>query len=119
MIRRPPRFTRTDTLFPYTTLFRSTALGISQAGTARNTHVLTYVPPAARWRPATCLRSRRRSAPFRFDAPSKTGESLGVPGLFLWCRVRSAYLPRSSLRRTLPTLVFVRSLLHILSFGRL
>src|SRR3546814_16207240 len=27
MIRRPPRSTRTDTLFPYTTLFRSTALG--------------------------------------------------------------------------------------------
>src|SRR3546814_15846599 len=27
MIRRPPRSTRTDTLFPYTTLFRSRALG--------------------------------------------------------------------------------------------
>src|SRR3546814_6286166 len=27
MIRRPPRSTRTDTLFPYTTLFRSTADG--------------------------------------------------------------------------------------------
>src|SRR3546814_4079421 len=26
MIRRPPRSTRTDTLFPYTTLFRSTPL---------------------------------------------------------------------------------------------
>src|SRR3546814_12578882 len=26
MIRRPPRSTRTDTLFPYTTLFRSTAV---------------------------------------------------------------------------------------------
>src|SRR3546814_4762132 len=26
MIRRPPRSTRTDTLFPYTTLFRSTDL---------------------------------------------------------------------------------------------
>src|SRR3546814_5574662 len=26
MIRRPPRSTRTDTLFPYTTLFRSNAL---------------------------------------------------------------------------------------------
>src|SRR3546814_4219180 len=26
MIRRPPRSTRTDTLFPYTTLFRSPAL---------------------------------------------------------------------------------------------
>src|SRR3546814_7711704 len=30
MIRRPPRSTRTDTLFPYTTLFRSTT------GRARN-----------------------------------------------------------------------------------
>src|SRR3546814_15958255 len=27
MIRRPPRSTRTDTLFPYTTLFRSTGIG--------------------------------------------------------------------------------------------
>src|SRR3546814_14034702 len=27
MLRRPPRSTRTDTLFPYTTLFRSTHLG--------------------------------------------------------------------------------------------
>src|SRR3546814_4410712 len=27
MIRRPPRSTRTDTLFPYTTLFRSDILG--------------------------------------------------------------------------------------------
>src|SRR3546814_2679387 len=28
MIRRPPRSTRTDTLFPYTTLFRSSASGV-------------------------------------------------------------------------------------------
>src|SRR3546814_1475885 len=27
MIRRPPRSTRTDSLFPYTTLFRSFAIG--------------------------------------------------------------------------------------------
>src|SRR3546814_7578145 len=27
MIRRPPRSTRTDTLFPYTTLFRSLCVG--------------------------------------------------------------------------------------------
>src|SRR3546814_11771606 len=31
MIRRPPRSTRTDTLFPYTTLFRSQALGTTPA----------------------------------------------------------------------------------------
>src|SRR3546814_10179983 len=30
MIRRPPRSTRTDTLFPYTTLFRSTATSSRQ-----------------------------------------------------------------------------------------
>src|SRR3546814_9251153 len=31
MIRRPPRSTRTDTLFPYTTLFRSIGVGIGKA----------------------------------------------------------------------------------------
>src|SRR3546814_9464140 len=31
MIRRPPRSTRTDTLLPYTTLFRSTAIKNSRA----------------------------------------------------------------------------------------
>src|SRR3546814_4483761 len=31
MIRRPPRSTRTDTLFPYTTLFRSAELLITEA----------------------------------------------------------------------------------------
>src|SRR3546814_16754655 len=30
MIRRPPRSTRTDTLFPYTTLFRSTFARINE-----------------------------------------------------------------------------------------
>src|SRR3546814_10457237 len=34
MIRRPPRSTRTDTLFPYTTLFRSSGL---EPGTRRRT----------------------------------------------------------------------------------
>src|SRR3546814_1127391 len=31
MIRRPPRSTRTDTLFPYTTLFRSQSRGVQPA----------------------------------------------------------------------------------------
>src|SRR3546814_5206272 len=35
MIRRPPRSTRTDTLFPYTTLFRS----VSPAAIAMRWHV--------------------------------------------------------------------------------
>src|SRR3546814_2578366 len=32
MIRRPPRSTRTDTLFPYTTLFRSASVHCHEAG---------------------------------------------------------------------------------------
>src|SRR3546814_4965332 len=35
MIRRPPRSTRTDTLFPYTTLFRSFAAGSREAARQR------------------------------------------------------------------------------------
>src|SRR3546814_4693572 len=31
MIRRPPRFTRTDTLFPYTTLVRSSGIAANPA----------------------------------------------------------------------------------------
>src|SRR3546814_4393429 len=34
MIRRPPRSTRTDTLFPYTTLFRSAFLAAAFFGAA-------------------------------------------------------------------------------------
>src|SRR3546814_6254516 len=38
MLRRPPRSTRTDTLFPYTTLFRSNALiSIPTASISRST----------------------------------------------------------------------------------
>src|SRR3546814_16723513 len=36
MIRRPPRSTRTDTLFPYTTLFRSGALACHLVGADRD-----------------------------------------------------------------------------------
>src|SRR3546814_7351453 len=35
MIRRPPRSTRTYTLFPYTTLFRSALVGAVRAAAAR------------------------------------------------------------------------------------
>src|SRR3546814_16582897 len=48
MIRRPPRSTRTDTLFPYTTLFRSSRQGRPRAHqqTARRRDPL--LPRAAR-----------------------------------------------------------------------
>src|SRR3546814_2172496 len=37
MLRRPPRSTRTDTLFPYTTLFRSPRAGSPRARSLRPT----------------------------------------------------------------------------------
>src|SRR3546814_18764968 len=36
MIRRPPRSTRTDTLFPYTTLFRSLVVSLESHGEIQN-----------------------------------------------------------------------------------
>src|SRR3546814_16273889 len=46
--RRPPRATRTDTLFPYTTLFRSRAgLGAVIACLLDGTSVLTVMPTGA------------------------------------------------------------------------
>src|SRR3546814_4076519 len=61
MKRRPPGSTRTDTLFPYTTLFRSTAAGIfelddrrlwivlSQNGMVRRNGDLVYDDPDIAW----------------------------------------------------------------------
>src|SRR3546814_5380574 len=47
MIRRPPRSTRTDTLCPYTTLFRSKSAGAD-------------VPQRRAWGPEHGLQARRR-----------------------------------------------------------
>src|SRR3546814_3856702 len=49
MIRRPPRSTRTATLFPYTTLFRSAGYYNSEAlKRCEEDGIVAYVPPATR-----------------------------------------------------------------------
>src|SRR3546814_13712990 len=115
MIRRPPRSTRTDTLFPYTTLFRSSRhrLGASQsfswrpAGTRRvrkpvlvdparlvrcgalGTHAAACAAPDRR-RPAP-PRARRHGAGARRrgedGAPRRTraARKPAVAGRFLGC----------------------------------
>src|SRR3546814_6648699 len=45
MIRRPPRSTRTDTLFPYTTLFRSRGVVLHPAVAVRCARVLRPAGP--------------------------------------------------------------------------
>src|SRR3546814_13075512 len=47
MIRRPPRSTRTDTLFPYTTLFRSQGLDIALRLTGMEVGGESLEPPLA------------------------------------------------------------------------
>src|SRR3546814_16862113 len=44
MIRRPPRSTRTDTLFPYTTLFRSLVTGDSMTAEHKGQAPFTFTP---------------------------------------------------------------------------
>src|SRR3546814_15381360 len=44
MIRRPPRSTRTDTLFPYTTLFRSKETWASGSGGASSSSKTRLAP---------------------------------------------------------------------------
>src|SRR3546814_11323292 len=58
MIRRPPRSTRTDTLFPYTTLFRS---GLEIPGVVNSAHwssPLSDPDPAVR---AKCVKALEQS----------------------------------------------------------
>src|SRR3546814_3168141 len=67
MSRRPPRSTRTDTLFPYTTLFRSDGLG---SGGARRRRLGDLRDPAdhpGERRGGTS--ARRRAEPPRIAAP--------------------------------------------------
>src|SRR3546814_19506828 len=63
MIRRPPRSTRTDTLFPYTTLFRSAGPDLDGAGRVQHGRR----PPDRRAR--ADRKARRQSEPLARCAP--------------------------------------------------
>src|SRR3546814_4875293 len=52
MIRRPPRSTRTDTLFPYTTLFRSLGAHRGSGPQGAGHHPVSHVPGHHRIAPA-------------------------------------------------------------------
>src|SRR3546814_16766762 len=65
MIRRPPRSTRTVTLFPYTTLFRSVPWS-----TPPTTHDTPVVP------------SRPRRPPVRLNAPSRFAFRIPEPNTY-------------------------------------
>src|SRR3546814_21078874 len=74
MIRRPPRSTRTDTLFPYTTLFRSVVV-LLPAGCGRHKLLRIMVRYGNRQRArlsSRCCTIRRHSVPRRFPCCTRT-----------------------------------------------
>src|SRR3546814_7070331 len=78
MIRRPPRSTRTDTLFPYTTLFRSRQpRGLPAARRAAG-----HRPRALGGRARRCRRRCRRSdgRHVQRDAPDVPADDAGDDG---------------------------------------
>src|SRR3546814_1703105 len=70
MIRRPPRSTRTDTLFPYTTLFRSSVRSCFRNGRAgRASAYPLHLPSSARQSFAVLARIMHSSPPNRNQTP--------------------------------------------------
>src|SRR3546814_8110510 len=94
MIRRPPRSTRTDTLFPYTTLFRSNG--------ARLRHLLAGVsmtnappPPTTAAQSARTILTRLHEVmASRTNAQGKLNQVVGIIGECLNSEVCSIYLLR-------------------------
>src|SRR3546814_1535478 len=117
MIRRPPRSTRTDTLFPYTTLFRS-AQSRNTAENARLTAALVgqgdgrpWLLVTSAWHMPRAVASFRaaglevlaypvdfRTEPARLHWPRDPGASLGLAGLALheWLGLLVYYLAGNS-----------------------
>src|SRR3546814_2447393 len=85
MIRRPPRSTRTDTLFPYTTLFRSARSGVSAAAAPALFHLggLCGVS-AALARPVHAGVRRRDQGGADRRAGARERRHGAIPDLLLW-----------------------------------
>src|SRR3546814_19169686 len=103
MIRRPPRSTRTDTLFPYTTLFRSWqflggfalgAIGLAGLHIAESSAAPTEATapaPAHRNRPG-----RGSPASGRMSADRGRGDMLRAPGERSCTALSSSWAPSAA-----------------------
>src|SRR3546814_18785431 len=78
MIRPPPRSTRTDTLFPYTTLFRSDWVDASLVA-VHDTTTLAHLMPSGGVHPIAYLPSSCSTDPSASSSASPAGTASG-PG---------------------------------------
>src|SRR3546814_1434900 len=93
MIRRPPRSTRTDTLFPYTTLFRSRRDRGHRAHRRRNVHL------RRRWR-----RGQAARCPGRSEEHTSELQSLMRISYAVFCLKKKTPLTVVARQLPLPTL---------------
>src|SRR3546814_1813439 len=109
MIRRPPRSTRTDTLFPYTTLFRSDAIRIANeseyglGGTIWSTDSNRAIEMARRVQTGTIGINGYvidLGAPFGGIKASGLGRELGPESLSSYQQLKSIYLPNGDRKST-------------------
>src|SRR3546814_3091187 len=98
MIRRPPRSTRTDTLLPYTTLFRSPDRGGAGKIPAGEIPAVADPPPCRRVSP--CGRGdpspdRRGAAPSRSEEHTSELQSLMRNSYAVFCLKKKTQNPKS------------------------
>src|SRR3546814_15089611 len=89
MIRRPPRSTRTDTLFPYTTLFRSYGPGIAAYRDDRSTRdAASWDALLGRWRGELATLATEVRDGWAAVAPKHPRQSCRDCGLHAVCRIQ-------------------------------
>src|SRR3546814_8559959 len=101
MIRRPPRSTRTDTLFPYTTRCRSHWRGRSSP--CRRGRLRSAILRATGWQGSPAPRARPRPAPMRSEEHTSELQSLMRISYAVFClktTKESEYIAHTSLQRT-------------------
>src|SRR3546814_8898839 len=97
MIRRPPRSTRTDTLFPYTTLFRSTGASHPLFGSARvggsenlyNNPYASMVSGFQQYNTSTLNVQLELKQDFKFLTPGLTGRLMAYTQRYSYFDLRS------------------------------
>src|SRR3546814_10094922 len=100
MIRRPPRSTRTDTLFPYTTLVRSAGRGI----------------PIGFHRPASAAIGRRERRRFRSEEHTSELQSLMRISYAVFClKKKNIYKAQTVTVAILSKVYNLTILIHILT----
>src|SRR3546814_1231254 len=119
MIRRPPRSTRTDTLFPYTTLFRSAAILHPAADPRRrlDLHVEMRAAAMARFaellEPGAALQAQARGVGRSEEQPSELQSLMRISYAVFCLKKKKTDSNKHSIDYTSSTISFYSCIIHI------